>query len=342
MRDTPSIPRSDAVDAAAAGWLARRDAGLTPGERAEFESWLTADPAHASIMREFDYSWKVLDEAHLKGTGRVMARELAARMRRRRFRRLSGWGAAIAASLALAFTMAKFPDRRHVAASAPVVIRPESEVLPDGSRVELNQRAEIAVDFNERMRAVRLVKGEAHFSVAADATRPFVVSAGAVAVRAVGTAFAVRLEETAVDVIVTEGRVAVERPERQASDSPVLVDAGDRVRVAAQGGASFEKPAVLPVEPAELERRLAWRGPRLELNGTPLADAVAVFNRENSLRIVVHDPSLARMRLSGIFRADNAEGFVRILEETYGVVVKRDPGSVVLQGTESGDLPGSR
>jgi transmembrane sensor len=57
---------------------------------------------------------------------------------------------------------------------------------------------------------VVLERGEAHFQVAKNPARPFVVVARGVEIRAVGTAFSVGLESTRVEVLVTEGQVAVE------------------------------------------------------------------------------------------------------------------------------------
>jgi transmembrane sensor len=176
-----------------------------------------------------------------------------------------------------------------------------------------------------------LIRGEAHFAVQKDAQRPFIVTAGDVEVRAVGTAFVIKLGANAVDVLVTEGRVAVDRAVQAASatvaaqsaeEPAVLADAGKRVIGTVDGA----KPADFKTElipPLEMERLLAWRGPKLELAGTPLAEAVAVFNRENQLQLIVGDSEVGEMRLSGVFRADNAEGFAQLLESHYGIVVER-------------------
>src|SRR5437660_1453063 len=74
--------------------------------------------------------------------------------------------------------------------SSAVVLRPEKQILADGSVVELKSGAEIAVDFTGAYRRVALKRGEAHFQVAHQ-SRPFVVTAGPIEFRAVGTAFAV-------------------------------------------------------------------------------------------------------------------------------------------------------
>jgi transmembrane sensor len=83
----------------------------------------------------------------------------------------------------------------------------ERLALPDGSRVELKDGSEVVVQYSASERRVKLTGGEAHFTVWKDKTRPFIVNAAGVEVRAVGTAFNVRLEAKSVEVLVTEGRV---------------------------------------------------------------------------------------------------------------------------------------
>jgi transmembrane sensor len=212
-------------------------------------------------------------------------------------------------------------------------------VLPDGSVAELNQGARIEVSYRPDRRDVLLLEGEAHFAVAKNPERPFVVTAAGVQVRAVGTAFAVKLESEDVDLLVTEGRVTVNRPAgsqvplQSGSGAPVVVSAGGLLVVPTSASSSADPLRVQILPEAEIESRLEWRKPCLELSGTPLAEAVALFNRGGSLHLSIDDPQLAQLRMSGVFRADNAEGFVRLLESNYGVrVERRSGGEVVLRG----------
>jgi transmembrane sensor len=87
-----------------------------------------------------------------------------------------------------------------------------------------------------------------------------------------------------------------------------------------------------PVASDEIDRRLAWRAPRLELSQTALADIVESLNRANHVQLVIADAKLADLRLTGVLRADRAEDFVRLLETHYGVRAERPgPGHVVLR-----------
>ena len=82
-------------------------------------------------------------------------------------------------------------------------------VLEDQSAIELNTDSEVRVSLSRKMRSVELVRGEASFEVAHDTSRPFIVSAGNTAVRAIGTKFDVRWLDNAVEVIVDEGKVVL-------------------------------------------------------------------------------------------------------------------------------------
>jgi transmembrane sensor len=186
--------------------------------------------------------------------------------------------------------------------------------LADGSSVVLNTHSEVIVELTPKRRDIRLVQGEALFEVAHDKSRPFVVQAHDTAVRAVGTAFAVRLEGTQVDVTVTEGVVEVaELKLAVVSRSMPAAPVGGVRRVAAHERAIIAPagpPVVQPMAPAEAQRRLAWKDGMVSFEGEPLRMAVAEFNRHNRRQIVIDDPSLASVPVVGVFRATDIEGFI--------------------------------
>jgi transmembrane sensor len=333
---SPSSAADPAIDAVAADWVARADAGLGAAEKRARAAWLAADPRHGVALARYESSWGALDRPLQTGAAEVVLRELAMRARRRR------WSLALGSAVAAAIAVALWrpPAAPSVTQATAVVTAPERRVLPDGSMVELKRGADIAVDFRPAERRVTLVRGEAHFSVAKHPARPFVVTARGVAVRAVGTAFAVDLTREAVEVIVTEGKVALERPPAApvpgvAAPPPVtlaVVEGGNRIIVEAVPLVAPAMPAapapgvaVEAVPPTELTERLAWRIPRLEFSGTPLAEAVELVNRHAAqpgraaVRFVIDEPALAGVRVSGWLRADNTAGFIQMLRASFGV-----------------------
>ncbi|MGH7958853.1 MAG: FecR family protein [Opitutaceae bacterium] len=330
----------------AADWLARRDAGFAPREQTQFDEWLAADPRHAATVAELMAAWSMVNRPRVTGRANQVLHELAARAQVRRRRRaifaFASTGLATAAVLVFVFL-----PRRHLAPSATtpetitstVTLRPQQQILADGSVVELNAGADILVDFSPARRAVRLVRGEAHFAVAKDTARPFVVSAGGVEVRAVGTEFAIRFAPQEIAVLVTEGQVAVARTVSSAvadavpsvPNEPVLVAAGGRVVMQAENSLAAA-PRRQQMTRAEVDAALAWRGNRVEFTGTPLADAVALFNRQNSVQLSLDDRTLDGLRVSGVFWIDDPDGFARLLESSFGVqAVRRGDTEIVLR-----------
>lgn len=332
----------DAIEKIAADWLARREAGFTAEEQEAFSDWLMADARHAAAVKEIEQAWQIMQKPRRAGQAGALAAAIAlqlgarTRTRRRLVAGLSLGGLAAAVALSL------LPSRQLEREAAPVVasvgVKPERQTLPDGSRVELNAGAEIRVDFSAERRAVRLVRGEAHFAVTKDPSRPFVVIADAVSVRAVGTEFAVRVAPTLVDVLVTEGRVAVERRESPA-DSPAatgaqplpppdappatLVDAGNRAVVPTDLPARTP-PQVQAVAAHQIQASLAWRNLRVEFTATPLAEIVTRLNQHNRTQVVIGEPVLGDVRVSGIFWLDDPAGFSRLIEQSAGFKARRD------------------
>ncbi len=327
---------ASAIDERAAEWLTRRDAGLSAAERREFDRWLAADRRHRDAYAAMEAAWQVVTQPSRHGLGEEVLDELAARAARRG-RRRTGWSLVLtgmaAAAVAIVWlrpapvTVAPLNDLDRVAA-ASVVARPERHVLTDGSAIELKAGAEFEAIFSKRERRVRLTRGTAHFAVAKDPGRPFVVVAGATAVRAVGTEFVVQFAPTNVDVLVTEGLVQVAPSADTAATDPVLVSAGRRAVVVA-GETTFVRPEVEVVSPAAMADALKWRTQRVEFSGLPLAEVVAVFNRVNAVQLTLVEPDLAALRVSGIYWTDNPIGFAQLIAASFDLRVEQPTASVV-------------
>lgn len=318
--EPPSHPNDaipDTIAEAAATWLARRDRGMNPAEQDAYLQWLHADPRHSQAVAQ-----------HAAALGRMMQLQewqpghdtepnphLFAPSRHPRVW-LWSLGMTAAAALVVGLFL-RTPEPVPTPAAAPKNYLHVNErlALPDGSRVELKDGSHLVVQYSDAERRVKLMGGEAHFSVWKDAARPFVVEVSGIEVRAVGTAFNVRLGDQAVEVLVTEGRVKVAQGQSDTA-SPLLVSVRERAVVPL---AAAEAPAVASVTNEEIAGELAWQAPRLQFHETPLVEAVAEFNRLNRHQLVIGDPELNNLRIGGTFRPDNVEAFVRLLGTTLGV-----------------------
>lgn len=328
--DSSSAPRAPAgqpvtteIREAAARWVIRRDRGLSPAEQAGFQQWLDADPRHAAALARSTGAWSLL--AKLPAAEAPEVNLPARRPLRWRWAALGGLAAAIVVGGLLL-------RDRPVAVAVAATEAPLTRVLSDRSVVRLNRGAELVEEFTRDERRVRLIRGEAHFAVNHDTSRAFIVRAGPIVVRALGTAFNVRIQQEAVDVLVTEGVVHVAHPIAAAVNSGPIVTAGHRAVVALAAPLSDQSIAVRSTTAEEVGRELAWREPLLRLGGATLAEIAAQFERNTGRRLVLDDAALAELRIGGRFPSDDVEGFVRVLEQSYGVVCTREANGTLRLG----------
>ncbi len=328
----------------AAAWLAQRDDGLTAEETADFARWQQADPRHAAAVTRLEKTWATLQQLReFRPESRVHPdRDLLAGARPPA-KIISFPAAAALAGLAAAVTIAALNWWPRPAAAIPAPAQPvyattadgyQRVTLDDGSVLELNASSEARVDFQPAERRVQLVRGEGHFTVAKNAQRPFIVRAGTVAVRAVGTAFNVRLTDRSVEVLVTEGRVRVENGLAGAAPHGEVPElgVGDRLVLSTAPDAVTEPVRVEAIPPGVMQTSLAWQGPRLRFVDTPLADVVSQFNRHNQVQIELGDASLAALPVDGSFRSENVEAFIRLLESDPSLRVERpEPDRIILR-----------
>lgn len=324
-RPEPDSPEAQARSRVAAEWFTKRDRGLTAAEQDEFLQWLAADPRHGewfALHRRLGGDFAALAQWRPEHSEEPNP-DLLARPRRR-LRWLMPVGLAAAASLAVAFIwwQAATPAIETEVANASAY---ERRILEDGSTVELNRGAVVSVAFTAGERRVSLVRGEALFTVTKNSARPFIVRAGGVDVRAVGTAFNVRLDAATVEVLVTEGRVAVQSPPAAGAAAtpavePPVVTAGQRATVSRDAAT---QPRIVAVTAEESARLLAWQPQLLDFSSVPLERAIAEFNRRNRVQFVIADAELAAMPIVASIRSDNVERFARFLADTPGVQVDR-------------------
>jgi len=196
--------------------------------------------------------------------------------------------------------------------------------LSDGSKVTLNTDTRIRVELDPTMRRVKLDQGEAFFEVSKDAARPFVVEIADKRVIAVGTQFSVRRDDNDIRVLVTEGRVRIERRGMNTKAAQTQLAAGSEARTL-QAAVLIDQPA-----PAQVEQLLSWRRGYVVFRDTTLADAVADFNRYSARKIFIEDPAIAGIRIGGNFRSGDTDAFLWLLQSGFPINVERRSDRIIL------------
>lgn len=331
---TSRLEPDDALKAEAARWLARRDRGFTAGESHRFDAWKGADPRRAAAVDWINGPWNSLDRLRALAPGADLGPDpdlLAPAPQGRRFR-FPILAAAAAAMVVLGVGLWHRKPAAPAWEVSPSLSACRRIILPDGSVANLKGDSQIEPRFTPTERRIRLVRGEANFSVEKNPARPFLVSVGPVVVRSIGTVFDVAFQSDRVVVLVTEGKVGVAgQPAVPGGPSPSrlsLVGAGQRALISAAGTPII----VQDVSTEEINRLLAWQGKTLEFGEKSLEDVVAEFNRRNERKLVIGDPEIGRIQVGGNFQADNIDAFVRLLEAGFGVAAEnRDGDAIVLR-----------
>lgn len=336
-------PAADSIlDEAAAQWLCEREEGFTPERARAFADWCARDPRHSEAVVRIERTLALLDDlpdarapliARFGGSGANTVQADAPRHKTIRFPRMA-WASGIAAALVLGLVAwLTMTDEKPVAARyATGAAAQGSMVLPDGSVMDLNTESDVLVRFTDEERRIVLNQGEGHFQVARDSKRPFIVTAGSVSVRAVGTAFNVRLAGDEVDVLVVEGKVELGRGSAPAQavfsgNAPLLV-AGERTQVAGDTIMS-SSPRIEKLDAQSIRGLLTWQNPLTDFVDVPLRDVVVRLNRRNATRLVVEDAELGRRKIGGMIALDQADAFVRLLEQDGDIIVERRGGNEV-------------
>jgi transmembrane sensor len=192
--------------------------------------------------------------------------------------------------------------------------------LADGSQLVLNYATELDVRLNKDIRHLTLHKGEALFTVAHDATRPFTVDAGDGVVTALGTRFEVRNDVEQVAVTLLEGRVAVDRRNEK---EHVQLAPGDQVRF---------RQAVFDMDRRKVDPEVvsSWSTGRLHFRSTPLVETIDEVNRYSTTQIRIVDPALSSIPISGTFEVGDTASVVAALTALLSIQAEDKDGEVLL------------
>ena len=289
------------LDTEALDWFVRfSDAPHTAHTDAAFQRWLAGHPDRQVAYARWQADWRQMDAFPLAGVEQMRLqvaqdKAVAARSRVRRGGRSALVLRAALAVLVLAlgggggYLAWNHWRQQPLFAQSYETQRGQqlSVQLPDGSKLRLDTATRVEVSLYRQRREVRLPQGQALFDVQADSARPFHVLAGNTRVTVVGTRFAVRhTDEGPVRVSVEEGMVSVAAQDR--TDWAVFLAAGQQLA----GGvvAAVASSGIAP-----------WRDGRITLDNMPLSQALAEFERYGPTRMVVHDPAVAALRISGSF-----------------------------------------
>ncbi len=334
VREVTSEARLTAMspEEAAAFWTVRQSEGLSAYEEELFRNWLGRSSENAGAWADAEAAWHCFDEAGDDEILTAMRSHALAAERSSWFRpQIAAAAAILLLLLASAWLMVPnivrdaAPDMEGSVAPAIVYASVKGEVkvvtLPDGSRVTLDAASSVETRFTDASRSLRLIRGRAFFDVSSNPRRPFSVAAGAREVLALGTRFDVRLRPGELTITLVEGSVKISAPGLTGS---TILKPGQQF-IERAGTALVRSTGV------QVEEALGWQQGFVTFDNDTLSSAVAEINRYSRQQLVVRDPAVGALRVSGRFKSGDAERFGRIVSEIHPVdVVRRAPALLEL------------
>lgn len=361
------FPDRERIAEEAAAWLIRLDGDepLSGIEQERLREWMAQSRRHREELRELAKQWNrlnvltelavPLDHPHGGTSGGKPGAF--------RFAVIAAAVAVLGVALgALLLTRLEPPPSSAAdGLYATAIGQQRTTTLVDGSVVVLNTNTQIEVDYGEAFRDIRLLQGEAHFTVARDTARPFRVHAGDERIEATGTAFLVHIKDDGIDVAVTEGSVALKSMTRGVPEAPATrreirnrapggtadlgqdrydqllgtLEAGQLATIRSTVDRAAERvstlEAVRELRAEDMARRLSWRSGVLLFTGETLSQAVREISRYTAVSIEIADPEVGEIRIGGRFPVGETEKMFAALETNFGLEVTHlDPNHVVV------------
>lgn len=340
------------ADEEALDWFVRRADGLSAADEERFRQWLTAHPGHARAHARWQQDWQDLDALPADAVERL--RQGLARPQSQPESQPESQPARSAPPSAIPWRhrfAAWFAPPRTVAAGVALVLacgvagvlwwQPVASslhatapgqrldtMLADGSRLQLAPASRAAVELYRARREIALAAGQARFEISKDPGRPLTVQAGALRITVVGTRFTVRHgagPHGGVRVAVEEGHVRVVRTGWLPwSGSSVDLVAGQAIGSDADGGLG----AVSAVRPDDLA---PWHERRMSFDNATLAQVLAAFARQGDTSLVVRDPAVAALRVTGTFDLLRPDRFAQLLPKALPVRVTNAGDSIEIR-----------
>ncbi len=293
-------------------WIVRLNSGAaTPVDAAAYAAWRAENALHGQAADEAERLWRAMGNLHFdRRSGRVLAAPKQGLTRRGAlslFLCLGASGVAGGALWSSGLLDRLSADYATDTASLEVID------LPDGSRVSLNARSAIDVDFSDRLRRVHLKAGQAYFEVAANPARPFEVMVDELSFQALGTAFDIArdLPDARAELAVTEHSVRI----RTFSGDMLDVGEGEVARIDRTG-------RIGQAVKTDVSAVTGWRDGQYVADNRSLEEVVSALSAWHRGVIVIMDGQLKKLRVNAVLDLRDANGSLDVLQGGLPIKVR--------------------
>ncbi|WP_339710687.1 FecR domain-containing protein [uncultured Kriegella sp.] len=189
--------------------------------------------------------------------------------------------------------------------------------LSDGSKAFLNSGSSIKypVKFLEGQERSVFISGEAYLNVAKDSAHPFVVNAGKLNVRVLGTAFNVSAypEDETTEVVLVEGSVSLSSElENEGNPNVVLLEPGFKGSLDKNDMAITKNQVITAMYTSWMDGKLIFRDMTFE-------NIVKRLERHYNISIINKNKALSAKKFNANFGDEPIEKVLAELKSNYGI-----------------------
>lgn len=299
------------IEQQAADWVIRCTEGpLTDAERQQFEHWQAIDARHAAAFERL--------QTFVGGVQSLRGRQAPARaalnagavVRRRLPLRGTAW--ALLAALPLALLLRSYPPAVLLADQRSAPAQWQQLTLDDGSRLVMSGNSAVDIDFDREQRQIKLLRGEVLIDVAHDSQRPFTVVTEDGRMRALGTRFTVKREDSSTVLSMLESRVAARGAH---TPDEIQVSAGEQARITPERVELLSR-----IDPTAVSA--AWQRHQLVVDDRPLPEVLDELARQYRGHVQFDRQQLADLRVSAVLPLDNPQQAMRLISEVLPVRIE--------------------
>jgi transmembrane sensor len=200
-------------------------------------------------------------------------------------------------------------------------------LLPDGSKIWLNENSSLSFDKSFESRVVQL-EGEAFFEIQHfDDNRKFEILSGNTKTTVLGTSFNVRAypDEAQVEVTVETGKVLFEDKKAEEVTKKVILTAGD------SGVYNKQEDKVTKTEKT-ISNADAWKTQKLNFKDAKLSEVIEVMERYFDITIQTSDTNLLKCPFTGEYQNPEIDQMKQVLEFSLNIEINQNEKTFTFSG----------
>ncbi|QDF28018.1 FecR family protein [Halarcobacter anaerophilus] len=316
------------IDKAAAYWFACNKEGFTPNQKIDFEKWLNEDKENKKAyedLNKIEALCQCLNEDYLEN---LMDEVQKGAKKTKIFEKLKTY--AVAASFLIVIFAGFFQGfnyyfQPNYEKSFITKINPEKIILPDGSKLSIDAKTKIHVEFYKKQRLVNLIGGQVMFRVKKSKDRPFNIISNHTHIQVVGTTFEVKNLADITTVKVKEGVVKVSKinPYTQKLQTLKLLTKGEKIVLNKFG-------KVLNLSTTSVKDIALWENNQLIFDNTNIEEALKEFSKYTNKKIKLNNNKIAKLPVTGHFSTKQIEKFFKALSAIYPVKIEKKNNTIYI------------